>query len=170
MPHQTFYKEDMRKKRKFKRRTSQQLRSDWIKLCLCLWGLIIVKRDGCCQWCKGVKCGNARLGGHHIVAKALTLGCKLAYVDLDNGMALGWFCHDNIKHEVDEYIEFRDEWLADKGLNYKDMRATYGVVSKLPLCDVRLNFNILRAKCEGMQIPYTENKTYQRLVKRLGNS
>ena len=82
-------------------------------------------------------------------------------------MALGWYCHDNIKHAPDEYIEFRDKWLAERSLNYNDMKVTYSVVSKLTLDDIKLNFNILRAKCEGMQIPYSENKTYQRLTRKL---
>ena len=156
-----------RKKRKRKRITAQSIRSTWIQLCLCLWGLIIVKRDKVCQWCYGSKCGNARLGGHHIVSRSLTLGDKLAWFDESNGMALGWFCHNNIKHQPDEYIRFRDKWLAAKELNYESLRLTYSTINKLPKEKLELQFNILRAKCEGMQIPYTENATYKRLTKKL---
>jgi len=159
-----------RKKRKVKRRTSQQIRSDWINLCLCLWGMLIVKRDGRCQWCGSTKA----LCGHHIVTRGSTAGYKLSWFDLDNGICLCRDCHGTAhgrarRRTIHEYVEFINKWLAEKGLSYESLKVSYSVIYKMDKSQIELQFNILRSKCEGMQIPYTESKKYQLLTRRLAN-
>jgi len=162
----TFYKEDMRKRRK--PMSKQRIRSTWINLCLCLWGMIIVKRDGICQWCGG----NNALTGHHIVSRGSVAGYKLSWFDLDNGVCLCGRCH-GIAHgrgrrtTIHDYVAWIEKWLSEKGLSYEGMKVSYSVIHKMPLADVKLQYNVLRADCGGMQIPYTENVKYKRLRKRI---
>lgn len=168
--HQTYFKEDMRKKRQRHKKplSKQAMRSNWIKLCLCLWGLIIVKRDKHCQWCGDTK----GLTGHHIVTRGSTAGYKLCWFDLDNGVCLCQRCH-GIAHgrgrrkTIHDYVAWIDKWLAVKGLSYKGMNVSYSIISRMSNADVQLQYNILRADCEGMGIPYTENPKYKRLRKKI---
>lgn len=136
----------LKKKFKFKKKSSQKIRRMWIDASLKLWGKLIVHRDKSCQWCHGAKCKNFRLGGHHIVSRGITRANKIVWFDEKNGMALGWWCHSNIKSQPDEYIEFRDKWLSEKGLNYKDMRRNYNVIAKLDLDDLKLIHSDLERK------------------------
>jgi len=154
--------------KKKKGMSKQKLRSTWINLCLCLWGMIIVKRDKHCQWCPGT---NA-LTGHHIVTRGSTAGYKLSWFDLDNGVCLCGRCH-GIAHgrgrrkTIHDYVEWIEKWLADKGLSYAGMKQSYSVIAKMSLSDIMLQYAVLRADCEGMGIPYTENVKYKRLMKRI---
>ena len=46
--------------------------------------------------------------------------------DIDNGMTLCMYHHKNMKEcYPDEYIVFRDWWLAQRRMNYDDMRFNY---------------------------------------------
>jgi len=157
--------------KKKKSLSPQRIRSTWIDLCLCLWGLIIVKRDGKCQWCGGTR----GLTGHHIVTRGSTKGCKLSWFDLDNGVALCLLCHGTAhgrgrKRTLHDYVNWETAHLQIRGTNYDLLKRNYSVISKTTKHDIQLQFNILRAKCEGMKIPYTENATYLRLTKKLANN
>lgn len=155
-------------KEKRKRRSPQQNRSDQINLCLCLWAMIIVKRDKACQWCGG----NNALTGHHIVSRGSVAGYKLSWFDLDNGVCLCGRCH-GIAHgrgrrtTIHDYVAWIEKWLSEKGLSYEGMKISYSVIHKMSLGDVKLQYNVLRADCEGMDIQYTESAKYKRLGKRI---
>ena len=92
-----------------------------------LWSLYVRTRDGFrCQWCgRYEKPGNA----HHIVAKSI---CQNAgRFEVENGMHLCVNCHMNrVPTEHDEYIAFRDKWLADRGIVYSELRAKYNASVK----------------------------------------
>ena len=159
--HKTYFKDK-------KQMSSQQVRSTWIKLCLCLWGMIIVKRDVKCQWCGGTR----GLTGHHIVTRGSTKGNKLSWFLLENGVGLCLSCHGTAhgrgrQRTLHDYMEWEGEYLKERDMSYKLMKRDYSVIAKMTKHDIQLQFNILRAKCEGMRIPYTENKTYIRLTKKL---
>lgn len=87
-----------------------------------LWSLCIRTRDGYkCQWC-GKE--NSRMEAHHIVPKG---SCQNAgRYEIENGMTLCTHCHMNrVPIDPDGYIEFRNKWLADRGLNYFELRDSY---------------------------------------------
>ena len=164
---QTYFKEQRKHRKPM---SKQRLRSTWINLCLCLWGMIIVKRDKVCQWCGSIN----GLTGHHIVTRGSTAGYKLCWFDLNNGVCLCVRCH-GIAHgrgrrtTIQEYVEWEKGWLTAKDLSYDGMKVGYSIISKMDNSAIQLQYNVLRADCEGMKIPYTENVKYQRLRKRIEN-
>jgi len=77
-----------------------------------LWSKTVRERDGCCQWCYS---RTRQLHAHHVVTKIY--GNALRY-NLENGMTLCSYCHRDIPNRIDEYIEFRNCWLWDRGIDY----------------------------------------------------
>jgi len=102
------------------------------KLLKKLWSNVVRTRDGfACQWCGKV---SNRNHAHHIVAKSLCN--KIGFYDPRNGMTLCFRCHIvRLKSEVDEYIAFRDKWLARRSMNYVDLRKEYMQKSNMILDD-----------------------------------
>jgi hypothetical protein len=96
------------------------------------WSRAVRERDGYyCQWClfDGRHNKNLCNHAHHIVSRSLS-GTAGAFA-VDNGMTLCYYCHINrLKAWVDEYIAFRDDWLArNVGVNYFTLRERYrGIV------------------------------------------
>ncbi len=126
-------------------KSSQKNRSAWRKATLVLWGKLIRDRDKYCQWCRG----SNRITAHHIIARGITPGNKLAWFDLNNGVTLCYRCHiHRLKAMPDEYIIFRDDWMLKRGLNYQKMRIKYNTICKLPLCDIKLIYGDLKKQCE----------------------
>ena len=130
-----------------KEKSAQKIRAKWVKDVLALWGKIIVYRDKECQWCHGSKCKNYKLGGHHIVARSITKQCLSSWFDPRNGMALGWWCHDNIKHDPDEYIIIRDLFLKKNGLKYNYLKTIYSVKSSIDLSVIKCIYRELWREC-----------------------
>jgi len=115
-------------------KTSRQVLRKLQKDCHALWSTIIRKRDNyTCQWCGSKKKSQA----HHIVAQSL---CSiLGRLDKRNGMTLCYACHiHRIKIEPDEYIDFRDEWLKSRGLDYQNMRYIFGARSKITISELEI--------------------------------
>lgn len=131
----------------FKPVSTQKIRSVWVKKALVLWGKIVVARDGECQWCFGKKCNNYRLGGHHIVARSITKQQMSAWFDLRNGMCLGWWCHDNIKHDPDDYIKIRDVFLKKRNLEYDYLKTILTIKGKLSLADIKVIYGQFEREC-----------------------
>ncbi len=156
--HKTYFKQK-------KHVSSQKIRSTWINLCLCLWGMIIVRRDKVCQWCGGTN----SLTGHHIVTRGSTMGYKLCWFDLDNGVTLCLACHGTAhgrgrKKTFHEYIDWEKVYLEMKNTSYDEMKIKYSVIHKMSTSDVILQFNVLQRLCEEMKIQYAENSKYKKLI------
>lgn len=92
-----------------------------------LWSLAIRGQEAfACQWClfKGAYNVNKMNHAHHIVSQGIC-GPEGRF-DLRNGMTLCWKCHiDDIKSYPDEYCIFRDYYLAQKNLDYHELRAEF---------------------------------------------
>ena len=136
-----------KKQRIPRQKSDQKIRSVWVKNTLALWGKIIVARDGECQWCFGKKCNNYKLGGHHIVARSITKQQLAAWFDERNGMALGWWCHDNIKHDPDEYIIIRDIFLKMHGLKYDHLKTILTIKGSFSLSDIQVVYGQFEREC-----------------------
>ena len=149
---QLFPKTGKKKKVKIKHTSTKRERQKWIDATCRLSSKLVHKRDNYrCMWCGG----SSSLGSHHIVAKGITRGNKMAYFDTDNQVLLCYNCHINkLKQMPDEYIEFRDSFLKGRGLNYKDMRIKYGTICKLHISDIKLIYADLKRQCvsEGIEL------------------
>lgn len=147
-----FGKLGKKSKNLLKLKSPQKIRSNWIKQTLALWGKLTVARDGECQWCFGDKCNNKHLSGHHIVARGRTKQCLPSWFDFRNGMTLGWWCHDNIKHDPDGYITARDAFLSKELLTYKHLETIYGVKSSLGLPIIKVMYQQFERECVRKKI------------------
>ena len=140
-----------RRKIKIKIETPQQIRRKWIDDTLSYWSLLIRGRDKDCQWCHGSVCGSYRLQAHHIVARGISN--QSSWFLLDNGMGLGFKCHiERLKQYPDEYIKFRDLWLAKRGVTYNDMRRDYQTQGKLPLDELKVLNYYLKNQCKKREL------------------
>lgn len=91
------------------------------------WSQIVRSLDGhTCQWCGSKNKPQA----HHIVAQGI---CSIiARYIIENGMTLCYACHiHRLKIDPDGYIEFRDNWLKERGLNYQEMKTIYCARSRI---------------------------------------
>lgn len=139
------------------------LYNTWVKLNLALWGMLIVSHDRHCQWC-GRSDG---LTPHHIIARGSTMACKMAWFSLINGVTLCYNCHINkLKQQPHKYVEFIQAWLKKKGLSIKILEDRF-MRTKVDLDDLRIIYIEEKGLCEKAGIPYTENKTVQRLLEKI---
>ena len=129
------------------------------KLCLKIWSKVIREKENyTCQWCYKKSISNH---AHHIVSRGL--GNILSPFDIRNGQTLCYRCHMfRLKADVDSYVEFRDKWLAKRGLNYNDMRAeltklTYGVT----LDDYLVIYDKLKNELKKIEEAKDEDSTFQ---------
>lgn len=93
-----------------------------------MWADKVRERDSLqCQWClarKGSATPSRTNHAHHIVSKGI--GGNACRFEIENGMILDYYCHIfRLKNDPDQYILFRNEWLAARGLNYKEMLFKY---------------------------------------------
>lgn len=112
------------------------------------WSEYVRKRDKyICQWCgRHEEPANA----HHIVAKSI---CQNAgRFEVENGMTLCVHCHMNLVPTMhDEYVVFRDKWLAARGLNYFDLRAKYNASVKFTQELFELKFRVIEEMIKELQ-------------------
>jgi len=96
------------KAKKFKKSTAR-------KKLHAMWSESVRQRDGyACQWClqDGRRNVSLKHHAHHIVPRSVS-GTTGAF-DVDNGITLCYPCHlFRLKSYIDEYIEFRNKWLAE---------------------------------------------------------
>lgn len=98
-----------------------------LKKCLHQWGVRVRERDGYfCQWhlADGKKSISKYHHPHHIVPRSVSN--KVGWFDLNNGVTLCGHCHKTrLKDWIEDYLAFRTAYLAEKNLEYHQMRATY---------------------------------------------
>ncbi len=96
---------------------------------------LVYERDKkVCQWCKRKIKSRQGAHAHHIVAKSISN--PYGHYELLNLVLLCFRCHIfRLKSEVDEYIAFRDAYLAEKDFTYPQLRSLYQAVVKLKYDD-----------------------------------
>ena len=152
-------------KKKWLKKTASRksIYNTWVKINLCLWGMLIVARDKHCQWCGRTD----TLTPHHIIARGSTHSCKMAWFDLTNGITLCFQCHIiKLKQSPHRYVEFIDRWLSERGLSQKSLENKF-MRTTVALEDLKIIFIEEKGLCEKAGIPYTDNKTFRRLLKTI---
>lgn len=153
------------KKKWLKKKTlsSKNLYNTWMKLNLSLWGMLIINRDKYCQWCGK----TTNLTPHHIIARGSTPSCKMAWLDLNNGVTLCFQCHIiKLKQQPHKYVDFIQAWLWKRGMSIEKLENKY-MRTIVTISDLALIFIEEKMLCEKAGIPYTDNKTVQRLIKKI---
>lgn len=97
-----------------------------------LWSVKVRERDdNTCQWCTS----KNRIQGHHIVARSIAN--RLGWFEISNGVALCMKCHIfRLKSDPDAYIEWRDRWLAQRGMTYPALRSKFQHRVKVSVSDL----------------------------------
>lgn len=115
------------------------------------WSEKVRKRDKyLCQWhlYDGKKLKSKNNQAHHISARSISNkygwyehSSGLAY----NGLTLCGGCHCfRLPADPDNYIKFRDAWLAERNLTYFDLRNMYQGIAKLNRQDFEYLLNKLK--------------------------
>ena len=117
--------------------SKQRQRKHYINAICDLWAILIKDRDG--STCQFTGRTDKQLHAHHIVFKGTLKGKLAGYFDLDNGITLSSYEHQQAhRGEPDAYIEKRDRYLKSRGLSYQAMKEKYLMRTKYNLNDLEL--------------------------------
>ena len=154
------------KRKKHKKSWSKQRQRKHYTNAICdLWAILIKDRDG--STCQFTGRTDKQLHAHHIVFKGTLKGKLAGYFDLDNGITLSSYEHQQAhRGEPDAYIEKRDRYLKSRGLNYQAMKEKYLMRTKFTLDDLKLIYDDFRFKVQKLRAHCDQlQKIYDRWIK-----